>query len=114
MLLVKRANDPSRGSWELPAGFVEPDEAPAAAVAREVLEETGVVIDVHSLLDILHRPDPGGMADLVIVYKGLYVSGDVTAGDDADEAAWFKQDALPEVALVTTQRMTQLWVTGKI
>jgi len=44
VLLVRRANNPARGLWTLPAGFVDAGEDTIAAVEREVLEETGLTI----------------------------------------------------------------------
>ncbi len=43
LLLVKRTNDPGRGKWALPAGFVEADEDPRAAAERETLEEDDLI-----------------------------------------------------------------------
>ena len=54
VLLVQRAHDPGRGRWTLPGGYVEEDEAPAAAIVREVREETGLTVGVGGLLAIRH------------------------------------------------------------
>lgn len=53
ILLVQRANEPYRGFWTLPAGFVDAGEDPAEAVVRECLEETGLEMRVIALLDLL-------------------------------------------------------------
>jgi 8-oxo-dGTP diphosphatase len=84
LLLVRRANDPSRGLWSLPGGRVEPGETAAQAAAREVGEETGLDVTVGALL---------GTADLgayvVDDFAAVVNGGALRAGDDASEAAWF-------------------------
>ena len=44
ILLIERAREPGKGLWDIPGGFVDPDESAEQAAAREVLEETGLVI----------------------------------------------------------------------
>jgi ADP-ribose pyrophosphatase YjhB (NUDIX family) len=114
VLMVKRAHDPAKGLWALPAGFVDPDEDPAAAAARETLEETGVEVAVERLVTLLHRPDEGGLADLVIAYTARPVGGMLQAGDDAEDVGWFRRDALPAVALATTRRLLDMWARGEL
>lgn len=114
LLLVKRRNDPGRGKWALPAGFVEADEDPARAAERETVEETGIAIEAVRLLDVLHRPDADGAADIVIAYAGQVVGGQLAADDDAEDAAWFARDALPEIALTTTHVLVGRWLAGAI
>src|SRR5438128_1150128 len=53
VLLIRRALDPYKGCWALPAGFQEMDEAPAETVVREVLEESGIQVEVLGLFDLL-------------------------------------------------------------
>ena len=52
VLLVRRVNEPFKGLWTLPAGFVDADEDPARAAERECLEETGFLFKVTGILDI--------------------------------------------------------------
>lgn len=114
VLLVRRVHDPGSGQWALPAGFIDPDEDPKTAAAREVLEETGLTVEIGELLELLHRPDPDGLADLVVVYAARPLAGVVRAGDDADAAGWFASSALAglPIALATTERMLARWVAG--
>lgn len=114
LLLVKRANDPGKGKWALPAGFVEADENPRSAAARETVEETGIAVEVVRLLDVLHRPDVDGAADIVIAYEGQLVGGQLAADDDAEDAGWFPREALPEIALTTTRLLVGRWLAGEI
>ena len=114
VLLVKRVNDPGRGKWALPAGFIEPDEDPRRALEREVLEETGIAVRAERLLELLHRPDEKGIADIVIAFSGSYEGGAPLAGDDAEEVAWFPRSALPDTALTTTNLLIQRWLEGTL
>ncbi len=114
LLLVKRRNDPGSGCWALPAGFIDADEDPKTAAIRETQEETGLVVAVDRLIDLLHRPDDDGLADLVIAYRAHVVGGSLAADDDADDAAWFARDDLPETALATTEALIKRWRAGEL
>jgi 8-oxo-dGTP diphosphatase len=113
VLLVQRAHDPAKGKWALPAGFVEYDESPEHAACRETLEETGLIVRVTRLIQLLHRPDADGLADIVIVYAASVVGGTLCAQDDALACAWFTADNLPEIGLVSTQQVLSEWAAGK-
>jgi 8-oxo-dGTP diphosphatase len=103
VLLVSRANEPFRGLWTLPAGFVDAGEDPADTAARECLEETGLTVRILHVLDVIAgREHPRG-ADFIIVYSAQVISGDLVAGDDADQAAWFDRSQLPPLAFRATQ-----------
>ena len=114
VLLVRRSGDPGKGLWALPAGFVDADEDPRAAAVRETLEETGLVVEVVRLLELLHRPDALGLADIVVAYAACVTSGSLQAGDDADAVAWFPRDHLPEMALATTHLLVNRWLDGDL
>jgi ADP-ribose pyrophosphatase YjhB (NUDIX family) len=103
VLLVRRVNEPFRGRWTLPAGFVDAGEDPAEAAVRECLEETGLRIRITGVLDVVAgREHPRG-ADFIIVYSGQVVEGILTAGDDADQAEWFAVQELPPLAFRATE-----------
>jgi 8-oxo-dGTP diphosphatase len=103
VLLVRRLNEPFRGSWSLPAGFVDAEEDPARAAERECLEETGLTVRVTRVLHVIAgREHPRG-ADFVIVYGGQILEGELRAGDDADRAEWFERGALPPLAFRATE-----------
>jgi ADP-ribose pyrophosphatase YjhB (NUDIX family) len=110
ILLIQRANDPGKGKWSLPAGFVEYDEDPRAAAARETLEESGVIVQVERLIELLHRPDLDGLADIVIAYAAVPTGGAVSASDDATDAGWFAEDALPEIVLASARMLIARWL----
>ena len=105
VLLVRRATEPFRGLWTLPAGFINGGEDPAEAAVRECLEETGLSVRVMRIYDIVAgREHPRG-ADFVIVYQAEVLSGDLKAEDDADAVEWFDQESLPELAFRATQKV---------
>lgn len=83
MLVIRRAAEPARGSWSLPGGRVEPGETPAEAAAREVLEETGLVVDIN---DLLASVTIGRY--LVHDFAATVVGGELHAGDDASDVRW--------------------------
>src|SRR5215510_11483579 len=107
VLLVRRAGEPFRGLWSLPAGFVNSGEDPAEAAARECLEETGLSVRVTRVYEIVSgREHPRG-ADFVIVYQAEIISGEMKAEDDADAVEWFDREHLPELAFRATQKVLQ-------
>jgi ADP-ribose pyrophosphatase YjhB (NUDIX family) len=107
VLLVRRINEPFRGLWTLPAGFVDAEEDPAQAAARECLEETGLTVRVTRVLEVVAgREHPRG-ADFVIVYAAEVESGELAAADDADAAGWFDRSDLPPLAFKATRLVLQ-------
>lgn len=103
VLLVRRVNEPFRGLWTLPAGFVNAGEDPAEAAARECLEETGLSVRVTRVLDIVPGREHERGADFVIVYSAEVTGGDLRAADDADAVEWFRRDELPPLAFRATR-----------
>lgn len=107
VLLVRRVNEPYRGLWTLPAGFVNGGEDPAQAAERECLEETGLSVRVRRVYDIVSgREHPRG-ADFVIVYWADVIGGEMRAEDDADAVEWFDKDHLPPLAFLATKKVLQ-------
>jgi len=96
ILLVKRKNDPFRGKWALPGGFVEYGEKTEDAVVREVFEETNLKTKIIDLVGVYSNPDrdPRGHT-ITVVYLLEVVSGDLCGGDDAMDAKFFELDMLP-------------------
>ena len=105
VLLVRRAYEPFRGLWTLPAGFVNGGEDPAEAAARECLEETGLSVKITRVLDVIAGREHERGADFIIVYFAEVVSGELSPSDDADAAEWFVRDKLPPLAFKATQKV---------
>lgn len=103
VLLVRRAGEPFRGFWTLPAGFIDGGEDPAEAAVRECLEETGLNVRVTRLLDIISGKEHPRGADFIIVYQAEVVDGELRPDDDADAIEWFERENLPSLAFRATQ-----------
>jgi ADP-ribose pyrophosphatase YjhB (NUDIX family) len=95
LLLVQRANEPGRGLWSVPGGRVEPGEDDAAALVREMFEETGLLVTPGALVGRVVR-GPYGIAD----YRCAVVSGPLRAGDDALDARFVDRAAMAALPLV--------------
>lgn len=105
VLLVRRVNEPFRGLWTLPAGFVNGGEDPAEAAARECLEETGLVVEIKKVLDVIAGREHERGADFIIVYSAVVLSGEMAPADDADAVEWFERNHLPPLAFKATQKV---------
>jgi len=98
ILLVKRAIEPKKGLWCLPSGFVEIDETVQECAIREVKEETNLDIVLTGIVDVYTVFEDPRYVCLLVVYTGNVTGGDLAAGDDAEEAAYFALNELPEIA----------------
>jgi ADP-ribose pyrophosphatase YjhB (NUDIX family) len=92
ILLVKRAHAPNAGTWSLPGGAVELGETAQGAAAREILEETGLVVDVGPVVDVVDRilvEEDGrvGYHFVVIDYVCQVRGGTLAAGSDVAAVA---------------------------
>lgn len=100
VLLIQRGNEPYKGHWAFPGGFMEMNETAEECAIRELEEETGIIINkvwqVGAYSDV--DRDPRGRT-ITIAYLAI-VDGEKEAvgSDDAAEAEWFAVDALPPLA----------------
>lgn len=113
VLLVRRAMNPERGKWALPAGYIDNGEDPRAAAAREVFEETGLRVDITHLIDVEGGPGTAG-ASIVICYAGCITGGTAIPQDDVDAILWYHAgDPLPELAFSSTHRLLTTWIARR-
>ena len=96
ILLIKRADEPFKGFWGLPAGYVRWDEPPEAAAARETEEECGLAVEILELLGAyFFKDDPRGNG-VLLTYRCRPVSGTARTSSESSEARFFPRDAVPE------------------
>ncbi|MYW69087.1 NUDIX domain-containing protein [Streptomyces sp. SID8379] len=102
MLLIERGWPPFEGMWALPGGHVDPGESARAAAARELAEETGVVVAESELLElgVWNAPgrDPRGSYSTTAYLVFVPADTVATAGDDAAAARWWPISSLPALA----------------
>ncbi|MBC7862804.1 MAG: NUDIX hydrolase [Bacteroidia bacterium] len=103
ILLIQRKHPPCEGSWALPGGFLEMDETTEQCAARELLEETGVTIDVKELkhVAVFSEVNRDPRKRIISVSYLAHVSKSEVqhkAGDDASNTDWHKLDQLPVMA----------------
>ncbi|MFY9913879.1 MAG: NUDIX domain-containing protein [Nocardioidaceae bacterium] len=120
LLVVRRANEPSRGLWSIPGGRVERGESLPAAAVREAREETGLQILVGAELGRIELPGPDGVVYAVTDFVATVdPAGSRTppavavAGDDADEVRWVSRAELTDLptspGLVETLTAWEVW-----
>ena len=92
---MRRAIEPFRGFWALPAGYQEIDEQPHETVVREVREESGLEVAVSGLLDLIFVSDDPRRPANVAVFLCREIGGTLRPGEEESEARWFSLNALP-------------------
>ena len=91
ILLVRRAREPSKGVYTFPGGRVEFGESLMEALAREVREETGLMIEVIGLAGFREAlpAKTGGHGHFVILpFAAHWVANEVALNDELDDARW--------------------------
>ena len=104
ILMVERGREPLKGWWALPGGVLEVGETLVEGVRREVLEETGLVVDPVQMVEVFERiiHDEAGRPEYLNVLAD-YIAG-VTGGtggaaDDCAAVQWLERDALASMRL---------------
>ncbi len=95
ILLCRRAIEPRRGFWTLPAGYLELNETPSEGAVRETLEEAGAAITIDGILAIYSI---SRIAQVQIIHRARFVDPDqpsVEAGDESLEVGMFALDQIP-------------------
>jgi mutator protein MutT len=115
VVLIRRRYEPLKGHWSLPGGMVELGETLEAAVSREMLEETGLVVDVGPVIEVFDRITCDEQRRVryhfvLVDYLCRPVSGELCAGSDVDAAIWADQTSLGEYEL--TDKATSVIARG--
>ncbi len=99
VLLIERGQEPCKGMWAFPGGFMNIDESAEECVLRELREETGLVVsEVRQLgcFSAVNR-DPRERVISVAFYT-VVPQAEVIGGDDAAQARWWRLDEVPPLA----------------
>lgn len=99
VLLVKRAQEPGLGDWDIPGGYLDWDETLEEATARELKEETGLVVNIEDFKFFSIFSDPNnavGNQVIEMYYVATKYSGEIQIEvEEVLEAKWFYLDNLP-------------------
>ena len=99
VLLIERANEPFKGCWAFPGGFMDMDENAEECARRELKEETGLEVramrQLGAFTDV--NRDPRGRT-VSIAYYAVIEKTEVKGSDDAAQARWFPIDSIPSLA----------------
>ena len=106
LLMVKRGVEPAMGRWAFPSGYVDRGEVVERAAVREVKEETGLDIELDRFVGIYSLE---GNPVILAVYSAHTIGGRMQAGHDAQEAAWFAVDELPDMPFPNDQQILSDW-----
>lgn len=113
ILLVRRARPPMAGQWSLPGGRLEFGERIDEAVRREVFEESGLVVQVGPLVEVVEAIHPP-YHYVILDYACRRTGGELRAGDDASDVIFVRPGECERygvteaVARVITKALT-LW-----
>lgn len=105
VLLVRRAIEPRLGCWGLPAGYQELDETTETTAVREAREETGLVVRLTGLVDVLTTPDDPRKPSILVVYTAEEVAGELQPGSDCDDVGFFPLSELPRELAFQNDRL---------
>ncbi len=95
LLLLQRSYEPWKGTWMVPAGYVEADEDPRDAAIREVREETGLEVELGPMVHVYYfNDDPRGNG-VSFVYKAEKVSGKMVVNAESTGAKYFRSEEIP-------------------
>jgi ADP-ribose pyrophosphatase YjhB (NUDIX family) len=99
VLVVRRATEPLKGQWSIPGGMLELGEKLREGLAREVLEETSLEVEVGDVLDVFDSifPDADGRTQyhyVLIDYRCTVRRGEAAAGSDVSEVRWVRSEEM--------------------
>jgi ADP-ribose pyrophosphatase YjhB (NUDIX family) len=96
VLLCRRAIEPRRGLWTLPAGFMENGESTEEAAARETREETLAEVEILSLYTMYSLPH---ISQVYLMFRGRLRQPEFGAGDESLEVRLFEEHEIPWEAI---------------
>jgi len=112
ILLCRRAIEPRRGLWTLPAGFMENGETAQAGAARETLEEANARVQVDSLYTVFNLPH---IDQVYLLFRGRLLDLDFGPGEESLEVELFRERDVPwdRLAFQVVHETLQLYFTDR-
>jgi ADP-ribose pyrophosphatase YjhB (NUDIX family) len=110
--LILRGEEPRKGFWGLPAGFMEGDETAENAAVRECKEETGLDVTLDELYQVYsYRHADHETSGVLILYRAHPIGGSLQAGTDTTDAKFFAADEIPfnSLAFLTHMQALEKW-----
>jgi 8-oxo-dGTP diphosphatase len=106
VLMERRAIEPGRGLWALPGGMAEPGESTEECLTREILEETGLIVAVGSLLGVR-----GGQRVCTVFHEATITGGVLTKSEESEELRWVSVGEIPwqEIAFPRHREILREW-----
>jgi len=95
LLLLQRNHEPWKGTWMVPAGYVEADEDPKDAAIREVHEETGLEVELGDLFHVYYFDDDPRGNGVAFVYKAEKISGGINLNSESSDARFYYWHEIP-------------------
>lgn len=115
-LLLRRAVDPGRGGWDLPAGYLEPGESTEEAACRETAEEAGFEVELVELIGI-YTSRPANAVSAVYLARPAGAEASVKPDAESDDHAWVTRrqvaDWLPRMAFRSMATALADWAEGR-
>ena len=115
VLLGKRRGGFGEGNWGLPQGYIEFDEDFVSGAIREVKEETGLDVEIRSIINVVSNLLSPELHTLAIVLLAGVVSGELCAGDDLETLEWVPLSGpLPEMAFEADEHIIERYRKTKL
>jgi len=117
VLLLRRAVDPGRGGWDLPAGYLDPGESFEIGARREAAEEAGIAVELTALSGVYHSA-AGNAVTVVYRARAIDPAASVQPDDESDAHAWVRRSEVPtwlsRMAFPSMRAAVADWAAGRI
>ena len=111
VIMVKRAVDPGKGLWGFPGGYVNRGERVEDGAAREVNEETGLIVSIDRLIGLFSEPDE---PIVLAVFSGHKIGGEINCESiEVMDVDGFSLNNLPPLAFERDLSILEMWHAGR-
>jgi ADP-ribose pyrophosphatase YjhB (NUDIX family) len=116
ILLLRRAVEPGFGDWDLPAGYLDPNESVEEAALREAREESGLEVELVRLIGV-YTSRPANAISAVYLARQRNPADAVALDDESSAFAWVARDELPgwlpRMAFASMRAAVEDWAEGR-